>query len=379
MSRVSSHIDTTCRQTQRGSIGLRLHETVVRAIVERTENPVVIHDSVRAFYANTAAKRLFNLTDDLGPAGTMLSELWSSESCGKGGDAADQLCIRTTDDRMVSVSAMHVPVFGPSARTVATFLDNPDEVTVPLQRLVALERSETANVLSAGLAHEMAGPVFPLVTSLAEVSRHTDVLRRNPALQGDQAFGAIDECLEVAAAATEALASILRDYQTYLRPGTPGRAPEPCDARAAVERAVRMARPRLQALAEFDVVLDPVPPVRAIPGCLTQIALNLLNNAADALTAADPRTGGRIEVRLSVVADRVVLEVKDNGSGMVPGVLAHLFQPHVTSKVGTASLGMGLAICQALVHRMGGEISVSSLNGQGSTFRASLPPAEQPQ
>jgi signal transduction histidine kinase len=135
---------------------------------------------------------------------------------------------------------------------------------------------------------------------------------------------------------------------------------------------VRLAGPRVRSVACLAVDLAAAPMVRAPSGFLTQIAVNLINNAADAL-GTQARGQGRIEVRLRSAEGRVQLEVSDDGPGISPRVVARLFQPHVTTKPEPTALGMGLAICRALVRRCGGEISASSMPGQGTTFHVTLP------
>jgi signal transduction histidine kinase len=111
--------------------------------------------------------------------------------------------------------------------------------------------------------------------------------------------------------------------------------------------------------------------VKAPPSTITQIALNLLANATEALAGSD-RKQGRIEVRLGEQESNVVLEVEDNGPGLTSSEVITVFEPHATSKTGT-SLGLGLAICRALVERVGGTISFESVANVRTCFRVTLP------
>jgi CheY-like chemotaxis protein len=88
---------------------------------------------------------------------------------------------------------------------------------------------------------------------------------------------------------------------------------------------------------------------------------------------------GELRVRTLVDdAGRVAFEVRDTGSGMAPDVQARIFDPFFTTKPVGRGTGLGLAICHQIVRAFGGEITVRSTPGQGSTFRVSLPPAEGP-
>jgi signal transduction histidine kinase len=71
----------------------------------------------------------------------------------------------------------------------------------------------------------------------------------------------------------------------------------------------------------------------------------------------------------------VAVEVQDNGTGIAPEHLSRLFEPFFTTKpVGTGT-GLGLSICHGIVTRLGGDITVDTVKGQGTTFRVLLPSA----
>jgi two-component system C4-dicarboxylate transport sensor histidine kinase DctB len=139
-----------------------------------------------------------------------------------------------------------------------------------------------------------------------------------------------------------------------------------------VERAVRMAAPRIRPTANLRSCIEKTPSMVAPPSYITQIALNLLTNATEALAGRDPRNC-RIEVRLAVEGPNLVLEVEDNGPGISAAAQATVFDMHVTSKQSGSSLGLGLSICRALAERLHGTISVSSIPEERTCFRVELP------
>ena len=105
---------------------------------------------------------------------------------------------------------------------------------------------------------------------------------------------------------------------------------------------------------------------------ITQVLLNLINNAIDALDA-----GGRIALSTSVVeSDKgirsVQIKIKDNGSGMTPNIVQKIFEPFFSTK-GSKGTGLGLSICKSIMDNHGGEITLESRLGQGTTFTLSLP------
>lgn len=110
-----------------------------------------------------------------------------------------------------------------------------------------------------------------------------------------------------------------------------------------------------------------LPLMECNPSQLNQVFLNLINNAAQAMEG-----NGVITVRSAQEGDLVKIEVADNGPGIAPEVLPHIFDLYFTTKpdVGT---GLGLTIARDIVRAHGGDIAVETFVGSGTTFTVSLP------
>lgn len=107
---------------------------------------------------------------------------------------------------------------------------------------------------------------------------------------------------------------------------------------------------------------------------LQQLFLNLINNALDAMPQ-----GGELIVSTHAEPDqtgelKVVVDFADNGSGMVPEILAHIFDPLYTTKAPGQGTGLGLVIVSQVVREHGGEVEVESVPGGGTRFRITFPP-----
>lgn len=125
---------------------------------------------------------------------------------------------------------------------------------------------------------------------------------------------------------------------------------------------------------ELETELDPeLPAVHAVGDHLTQVLMNLLINAADAMEGAALAGRPRITVSTRLARDRVLLRVADNGKGMDAETARRAFDEYYTTKPLGKGTGLGLAVCRSLVEQGRGTITLSSLPGEGTTVDVRLP------
>jgi len=116
-----------------------------------------------------------------------------------------------------------------------------------------------------------------------------------------------------------------------------------------------------------------LPKIWSDPHALEQILLNLLINAAQAVSKEkDSRVELNVEIRNSSF-DHIIFEVADNGVGIDEEIQKKIFEPFFTSKSLGVGTGLGLYVCKDLVHSLRGRIEVESEPGKGSKFRVILP------
>ena len=126
-------------------------------------------------------------------------------------------------------------------------------------------------------------------------------------------------------------------------------------------------------IVDMELNLDPdLPAVRAVGDHITQVIMNLLVNAADAMEGrTDPKP--RIAVSTHLQQGHAVVTVTDNGTGMDKNTLARVFEEFFTTKLPGKGSGIGMAVSKSLIESDGGLISVESEPGVGTTVTVQLP------
>jgi signal transduction histidine kinase len=228
---------------------------------------------------------------------------------------------------------------------------------------------------SGQLGHDLTNALTPIIYKLTLLAE--DIARRPGVAPGTLIdHGAAEELeplLQQTLEGVERVRSIVRDLKTFSHPDEESLAI--VDLRRVLTSSINLASSQIRHRARLQTDLNPAPMVRANERRLSQVFVNLLVNAAQAI----PEGGAeRHEIRITLHTDEAghaVVEVHDTGTGIAPEHLPRLFDPFFTTKPVGEGTGLGLAICHGIVSSLGGELSVESQLGLGSTFRVTLPAA----
>ena len=136
-----------------------------------------------------------------------------------------------------------------------------------------------------------------------------------------------------------------------------------------IESALNIGRNALKDKVEVIRDLGDLPRITCAPSQLNQVFLNLFTNAAQAMDAQR----GKLSVRTWAADGAVHIHVEDNGKGISPENLTRIFDPFFTTKPVGEGTGLGLAISHQIIQQHGGEITVDSQVGKGTSFRIRLP------
>ena len=232
-------------------------------------------------------------------------------------------------------------------------------------QLVMSEKLASVGEITAGVAHEINNPVAVIQGNLEVIQMHLDPEQR----------AELKTELDLIDAQTHRINVIVGKLLNFTRPDEFSDVTTLVDAAKVVDDALILVAPDLRKnTIETEVIHIPGPALRVVETELQQVIVNLVINATHAMEA-----GGSLTIRTGP-SDRegipgTEIAVEDTGPGIPAHKIDNVFDPFMTTKLGTGS-GLGLSISQALVTRFGGLISVSSVPGEGATFFVWFPKAD---
>jgi signal transduction histidine kinase len=235
-----------------------------------------------------------------------------------------------------------------------------------LDQLRHVERLNTIGKLASGVAHELGTP-------LSVIGGRAQLIAR-----AKVNFDEARKSAEVIETQAERMTTIIRQLLTFARRG--GAKTREEDIRTLCEETAELLRP-LAHRCQVEIVVGGDPAHAHVNRTeIQQVLTNLISNGVDAMP-----DGGRlsVDVRLSeeVLAENedsvprayVVIQVRDDGSGIAPDVLPRVFDPFFTTKEVGEGTGLGLTVSYGIVRDHAGAVRVKSTLGEGTTFSVYLP------
>lgn len=238
---------------------------------------------------------------------------------------------------------------------ICVFLEDVTDQQEVERQLARQEKQAMLDTLVAGVAHELNNKLTP-VLGFAELLE----VVAPPSLQNHTRC--IRQCSQEAA-------QIIRQLLNMARPTEADFAP--VELGQLCRETLLMLRYQIREH-QAEVELHAPSGEAWIRGDAAQLKQVLLNLCLNALHALAGRPEPRLELRIATRDDRVMIHVRDSGTGIQPEHLSRIFDPFFTTK-GTRGTGLGLSISASIVRQHGGEIQVESVVGAGSTFTVSLP------
>lgn len=250
-----------------------------------------------------------------------------------------------------------------------------------MARLQQTARLVTMGEMATLLAHDLNQPLAAiqsyqtgLVNRLA-VGGLVAPIAGQSLTAGPMSPGDMLPALNAIGQAADRAGRIVRRVQDFVRKSEPRL--EAIDLAASIAESVALLEPETRR-ARINVIVATAPElakVHADPVLLTQVLVNLLRNAVEAMNGT-PAERRRIRIEAAPEdtalgpARRIEVAVRDWGPGVPPAIAKSLFQPFVSSK--TAGLGLGLTICRSIIELHGSRIRYSSAADGGAVFRFHL-------
>jgi two-component system cell cycle sensor histidine kinase/response regulator CckA len=235
------------------------------------------------------------------------------------------------------------------------------------ERVRISDRMASVGTLAAGVAHEINNPLTYVLSNLEHVR---DLLAAIDDPGVDDLRTAIDEAMVGA----DRVRQTVRDLRVFSHPGMT--TVTPVDLHRVLDSTLRMATNEIRHRATLVRDYGDVAAVLGDEAQLSQVFLNLVVNAAQALPVGDA-ANHEIVLRTRASGRLVVIEVSDTGVGVPEGMETRIFEPFVTTKASGQGTGLGLSICRNIVEGLGGRITAERRRPCGTTLRVVLPAADR--
>ena len=280
---------------------------------------------------------------------------------GKLEDFEIRIQVKSGEERDLLTSAQLVEMQGQTCLLCA-FYDT-TELRRMHEAMLASQKLADLGTLAAGVAHEMNSPL-QVITGVSQ-----SLLRKSEA--GNLEPEKLKHDLDVIHRNGWRCAEIVRSLHTYARAS--GSLMQPTDLNELVQDSLLLIEHQLKSWASITVTIElasNLPPLTCDRNQITQVLINLLTNARDAMPQ-----GGEITVGTSYdpQADQLLLLVKDTGTGIPDSIRAKIFDPFFTTKPLGKGTGLGLSILTGIVRAHGGTIAVDSVAGRGTVFNIHFP------
>lgn len=228
------------------------------------------------------------------------------------------------------------------------------------EEILEAEQLNSLTLLSAGVAHEIGNPLNSIGLHLQLLERKTRQLQSPEAEQ-------LRELVQTSQTEVMRLDAILRQFLQAIRPTKPNR--ERVELNPLIEEIVQFLRPEIEER-NIHIALDlgdPMPVMDMDPVQIKQVFYNLIKNAYQAIPTGD----GSIFIKTECNAYEVRITVSDTGSGISHEVMGSIYEPFLTTK--SEGTGLGLLIVRRIVKDHGGNLTIASHAGEGTTITLFFP------
>jgi PAS domain S-box-containing protein len=257
-----------------------------------------------------------------------------------------------------------------------------------ISQMIQADKIGTIGMLTAGVIHEINNPLAYVSSNLYQMSRYWDkiasltklildntsfpkikrfIKEHNLLEMASQIEGILTESIE----GTTRIQRIVHNLRTFSKGQSPSK--ERFCLNKVIEGSICLISGELKKYsAQLKCKFGKLPLFYGNQGQISQVFLNLLINAIQALNPEN-KERNQIKIKTSYINKEFIIEISDTGCGISPQDLKKIFEPFYTTKSLKEGTGLGLSIVQDIISEHGGDISVESTLGQGTTFKVKLP------
>jgi len=258
-------------------------------------------------------------------------------------------------------------------------------------RILAMveQKEKLANLgeLVSGIAHEINNPLAFISSNLSNLNKFIQKIlqlievysqldlpdsvkatieEQKQSMNYDYLQTRVQELVQRSLMGTDRMKKILMDLKNFSRMATPETSK--ANINEAIDLTVKLMSFQFKEKIQIITDYGNIPDIDCNIEKLNQVFMNLLINASHAVSEK-----GEIHIQTFEKDNQVIIQIKDNGSGIPEDVMHNIFNPFFTTKEKGVGTGMGLYICRNIINQHKGSIVVDSIVGQGTTFTITLP------
>lgn len=315
-----------------------------------------------------------------------------------------ELNLLAADGSSVPVDANCTPRATPSGRRVGTvFVARPtaelrrayqelrsahDALKQTQQQLLHSEKMASLGRLVAGVAHELNNPISFVLGNVHALSRYSDKLRTYMAavhegkdpqtllelrtrLRIEHLLDDLPSLIEGTLEGAQRTAAIVNGLKRFSAMDPEER--KRVDLNDVAERAILWVSKGSSQPLQVDWQPASLCMVEGSLGQLQQVVMNLIQNAVDAASTAEPPRAPHLWIQARAGATNNLLSVRDNGPGIAPELLSRIFDPFFTTKPVGKGTGLGLSISYGIIEQHGGTLRARNHPEGGAEFTVELP------